>query len=82
MQIGGIHEPPKGGFDSRPCRLGVVMAKLTKSKRAKLPTSDFAAPGRAFPIFDKAHARAAIMLSKYAPNPAAVKRKAEKKLRG
>lgn len=58
------------------------MAKLSAGKRKKLPAKDFAGPHRSFPIEDKKHARAAIMLSKYAPDPAAVKRKAEAKLRG
>ena len=33
------------------------MAKLTTARRNKLPTSDFALPGRRYPIEDKAHAR-------------------------
>lgn len=43
------------------------MAKLTASKRAKLPSSTFAGPSRSFPIPDKAHAKAALMLEKNAP---------------
>jgi hypothetical protein len=57
------------------------MAKLSKSTRSALPGSSFAGPDRSFPVNDKAHARAAIMDSKYAANPAAVKAKAEKALR-
>ncbi len=57
------------------------MGLLTDKKRGALPAGDFAGPGRSFPIPDKAHARAAIMLSKYAPNPAAVKAKARAKLK-
>lgn len=37
------------------------MAKLTSKKRNKLPKKSFALPGkRAYPIHDKAHARAAL----------------------
>lgn len=35
------------------------MAKLTTKQRKKLPASDFAGPGRSFPVPDKAHAKAA-----------------------
>ena len=58
------------------------MAKLSRAQRAKLPKRDFAGPGRSFPVEDKAHARAAIALSRFAKNPAAVKAKAERVLRG
>jgi hypothetical protein len=34
-----------------------IMAKLTTEQRKKLPSSDFALPGRRYPIEDKAHAR-------------------------
>ncbi|WP_312529094.1 hypothetical protein [Paracoccus sp. (in: a-proteobacteria)] len=33
------------------------MSKLTESQRDALPDSDFALPGRKYPIEDKAHAR-------------------------
>jgi hypothetical protein len=33
------------------------MAKLTAKKRNALPKSDFAGPGRSYPVNDKAHAR-------------------------
>lgn len=46
------------------------MAKLTKSARAAIPDSKFAGPGRSFPIPDKAHARAALMLINKAPESA------------
>ena len=36
------------------------MAKLSKAARKKIPTSEFALPGRRYPIEDKAHARNAI----------------------
>ena len=32
------------------------MAKLDTAERKKLPTGDFAGPGRSYPIEDKAHA--------------------------
>lgn len=49
---------------------------LSAAERKKIPDSKFAGPNRTFPVEDKAHARAAIMLSRYAPDPAAVKAKA------
>lgn len=33
------------------------MAKLTSKKRKKLKKSQFAGPGRSYPVHDKAHAR-------------------------
>lgn len=39
------------------------MAKLSKGARAKLPAKAFAGPGRSFPVPDKAHAKAAILLA-------------------
>lgn len=36
------------------------MAKLSALARSKLPSRDFAGPGRSFPIEDNNHARAAI----------------------
>lgn len=32
------------------------MAKLTTKKRDELPSSDFAGPGRSYPVQDRAHA--------------------------
>ncbi len=32
------------------------MAKLTAKSRAKIPTGEFALPGRRFPVQDKTHA--------------------------
>ena len=43
------------------------MAKLSSGERNKLPDSAFAGKGRSFPVEDKKHARAAIMLSGKAP---------------
>jgi hypothetical protein len=36
------------------------MTKLTTTARNKIPKSDFALPGRRYPIEDKAHARDAL----------------------
>lgn len=56
------------------------MAKLTTKKRKGLRSSVFAVPARrAFPIPDKAHARAALALIRHAKNAkekAAIRRKA------
>lgn len=37
------------------------MAKLTAGQRARLSPSDFAGPGRSFPMPDKDHAKAALI---------------------
>jgi hypothetical protein len=58
------------------------MAKLSTAARKKLPDSAFAGPGRSFPVEDKKHAKAAILLSKNASNPGAIKAKAEAVLKG
>jgi hypothetical protein len=39
------------------------MAKLSTAKRKKLPDSDFAGPGRSYPVNDRSHAIAAKRLS-------------------
>jgi hypothetical protein len=39
------------------------MAKLTASERSDLPASQFAGPGRSYPIQDATHARKAIQLA-------------------
>jgi len=36
------------------------MAKLTAGKRASMPKSQFAGPGKSFPVNDKVHQRMAI----------------------
>lgn len=36
------------------------MAKLTTATRKKIPTGEFALPGRRYPIEDEAHARNAL----------------------
>lgn len=55
------------------------MAKLTAKKREELPASDFALPGRRFPVQDRAHAanakaRATQMVDKGKLSPAAASR--------
>lgn len=59
----------------------VAEKHLTSADRKKIPAKKFAGPNRSFPIENKAHARAAIMDSKYAADPAAIKAKAEAVLR-
>lgn len=36
------------------------MAKLTSAKRKRLASSEFAGPGRSYPVNDKSHARNAL----------------------
>lgn len=43
------------------------MARLTAAERRALPDSDFAGPGRTFPIEDKSHARSALSMAHNAP---------------
>lgn len=59
------------------------MARLTAAQRRALPASAFAGPGRTFPVQDKAHAKAALMLVGNAPAAARarIEQKAGKKLR-
>jgi len=49
------------------------MARLTAAQRKKLPKKSFAGPGRSFPMNDKAHARKAVQLEKFA-SPATKKK--------
>jgi hypothetical protein len=58
------------------------MAKLTTKTRAKIPASEFAGPGRSFPIEDANHARAALSMMHNAPESeqASIRAKAEAKL--
>lgn len=44
----------------RPDLLEASVAKLSAEERKKLPDSDFALPGRRYPIHDEAHARDAL----------------------
>ena len=59
------------------------MAKLSASARKALPAKVFAGPGRSFPIPDRKHAQAALMLISKAPASARKKihAAAEAKLR-
>lgn len=58
------------------------MAKLTEKQKRAVPKSKRGVPSKSgtgsFPMPDKKHAKAAIMLSRYAANPASVKAKARK----
>lgn len=60
------------------------MAKLSAAARKKLPSSDFAGPGRSFPIPDKKHAKAALLLIEKAPASARpkIKARADSMLKG
>jgi hypothetical protein len=55
------------------------MAKLTAAARRALPGSDFAGPGRSFPVENASHARAA--LSRVANRSSALKAKVRAKVR-
>lgn len=60
------------------------MSKLSPKQRAKLPSKDFAGPGRSFPVNDKKHAKAALMLINKAPASARpnIRARARAKLKG
>lgn len=42
------------------------MARLSSRQRRKLPRSDFAGPGRSYPIPDRGHAKAALARASHA----------------
>ena len=58
------------------------MSRLTAKQRKVMPSSDFAGPGRSFPIPDKNHARAALGEINHAPASARpkIRAKAERML--
>ena len=56
------------------------MAKLSKTARKKLPAKDFAGPGKTFPIPDKKHARAALMLAPASERKGTITKGQEKKI--
>lgn len=66
------------------------MAKLSTTARNKLPSKEFAGPGRSFPVNDPAHAEAALRLVGRArraghitaAQEAAIKSMAKTKLKG
>lgn len=61
------------------------MAKLTTAARKALPSSDFALPGRRFPIEDKGHARAALSRASQFASPsekATIRRKVHARFPG
>jgi hypothetical protein len=49
------------------------MARLKAATRNALPASDFAGPGRSFPIEDPNHARAALSMAHNASDPGAIR---------
>ena len=49
------------------------MAVLNAAARNALPASSFAGPNRTFPVNDMNHARAALSMAHYAPNPGAIR---------
>lgn len=61
------------------------MAKLSSKARKSMPKSEFAGPGRSFPIPDRKHAKAALMdLNKSSISPSAkakVRSRADAKLK-
>lgn len=60
------------------------MARLKAKQRKALPDKDFAGPNHSFPVEDKKHAKAALMLINKAPASARAKirAKASKVLKG
>lgn len=62
------------------------MAKLKAAERKALPSKDFAGPNRSYPVEDKKHAKAALMLinkGNLSPEQKAkVRAAAERKLHG
>lgn len=61
------------------------MTKLTAAARNKLPDSDFAGPGRSYPVEDAAHAKAAKSRASQFASPslkAKIDKKADRKLGG
>lgn len=66
------------------------MAKLTSGQRKALPKSDFAGPGRSYPVNDRSHAANAkaratqmVKAGKLAPSTASkIKAKANRVLKG
>ncbi len=61
------------------------MTKLTTATRKRIPTGDFALPGRRYPIEDKAHARNALARVSQDGTPAektTVRRKVDRKFPG
>jgi hypothetical protein len=59
------------------------MSKLTTAERNALPASDFAGPGRSYPVEDKAHAAAAKSRASQFAGPklkSKIDKKADKKL--
>lgn len=56
------------------------MSKLTKGQRANLKPSQFAGPGRTFPVNNATHARAAEMDAPAAVRAGSISRATEKRI--
>ena len=56
------------------------MAKLTSNERKKLPSNDFAGPGRSYPVQDKSHAANAKARASQAVNAGRMSKGEEKKI--
>lgn len=56
------------------------MAKLTTKRRKALPKSDFAGPGRSYPVMDKSHARNAKSRASQAVNSGRMSKSEERKI--
>lgn len=56
------------------------MARLTTARRKSLPKSDFAGPGRGYPVPDKSHARNAKARASQAVNAGRMPKAAEAKI--
>lgn len=56
------------------------MARMSTTKRNSLRKSQFAGPGRSFPINDRAHAEAAIRLAPRSEHAGNISRSTERKI--
>ena len=56
------------------------MARMSTSKRNRLPKSSFAGPGRTFPLNDRAHDKAAIRLAPRSEHAGNISRSTERKI--
>ena len=56
------------------------MAKLTSGARKALPRSDFAGPGRSFPVEDAEHARKAIQLAPRSEHAGNISKETEERI--
>lgn len=56
------------------------MARLTARQRRKIPSRDFAGPGRSFPVNDASHARAAIRMAPRSYHAGNISKSTEKRI--